>query len=83
MPPYPYCERGEYNLCGHGEMKGKLSDNRATPATSATYTECPHHTGWFFIVRFWIFKKRLYWCDLCHKVFDAKVIRKLLKKAKK
>lgn len=52
-------------------------DDELTGYTS-TWKPCLHHTGWYFIVKFWIFKKRLYWCDLCHETLPD--LRKRFKK---
>lgn len=49
-------------------------------AFSSTWTACPHNKGWYFKVKFWIFKKDLFWCDDCHKPFDAEFIKTLGKK---
>lgn len=43
--------------------------------TATTVPECTHHTGWFFTVKVWIFKRRYYWCDLCHTPIDLQKAR--------
>jgi hypothetical protein len=58
----------------------KYTDITNLTASTGTYTPCPHHTGWFFIVRFWIFKKKMYWCDLCHKAMTQKKLEENITK---
>ena len=59
----------------------KITDQDGCYTTStSTWTACPHHTGWYFTIKFLWFKKKLYWCDLCHRALPEKYIRRLLKK---
>ncbi len=47
--------------------------------TSTTTYICPHKNGTFFSVKFFIFKKELYFCEDCHCVYSKKFIEKLIK----
>lgn len=47
--------------------------------TSTCYPACPHHTGWYFKVKFLFFEKRLFWCDLCHSAIPREWVGKLEK----
>jgi hypothetical protein len=46
---------------------------------TSTWVACPHNTGWYFSVKFLFWTKKLYWCDLCHKSFDAWIIKAILR----
>jgi hypothetical protein len=41
-------------------------------ATTSTYKQCFHRTGWYFTVKFWIFEKRMFWCDECKNALPRK-----------
>jgi len=52
-------------------------------ASTSTWTACLHDNGTFFSVKFWIFRKRLFFCEDCHACFDEKFIKALRKFNKK
>ncbi len=39
---------------------------------TALWSACPHERGWYFTIYFWIFKKKMFWCDVCHNPLDLK-----------
>ncbi len=43
---------------------------------SSTFTveanPCKHDTGWYHTIEFWIFSKRIFVCEKCFTVLDAK-----------
>lgn len=49
--------------------------------TTTTYSPCPHHTGWYFTVKFWVFEKQMYWCELCLNAIRRKDLPDFLKKS--
>ena len=44
------------------------------PIYTATTTrkQCHHERGWYFTVNFWIFNKKMFWCDMCHQALEPK-----------
>ena len=61
-----------HDMIGQNGMAGKNIDYTTT---SSRWEACPHKNGTFFTVSFWIFKKRLFFCEDCHVCFDAKIIK--------
>ena len=62
-------------------MPNYTNANGLTDCTS-TFKACPHENGWYFIVKFWGFKKKLFWCSDCNDWFKAKYIKKMRKERK-
>ncbi len=64
-----------------GTPKHKIVEGETTTATTTTasWTTCSHENGYFFGVKFWIFRKRLFWCEDCHQALTAKFIKRLQK----
>lgn len=58
-----------------GEV-GDYTDVKTLTGTTSTWKPCKHK-GYYFTVKFWIFKKELFWCDRCKKCLNAKLIREL------
>lgn len=42
--------------------------------TATTGSVCVHEDGWYFTVNFWIFKKRMFWCDKCHSPLEVTIL---------
>ena len=53
-------------------------DTDQLTAYTTTWKPCSHKIGWFFTVKFWIFSKRLFWCELYKKAIPERVIKELL-----
>lgn len=49
---------------------------------TTSFIPCSHKKGWYFIVKFWIFKREFFWCNKCHKAIPVKFLQKN-KKSKK
>ena len=65
-----------------GTIKTKPVEWETTSATftaTSTWTACSHENGTYFTVKFWIFRKRLFFCEDCHRPFKAKFIKQLKK----
>jgi len=44
----------------------------STNTFTAKANPCNHDTGWFHTVNVWIFTKRIFVCEKCFTVLDAK-----------
>lgn len=64
------------------EDYAELTRKNVGIAYTSTYKACSHSSGWYFTVPFFIWEKRLYWCDICHDWFDSKFIDNLFKESK-
>jgi len=50
------------------------ADIHLTSATSYTSSapDCEHRNVWYFTVHFWIFKKKMKWCEDCKTALPDK-----------
>lgn len=48
-----------------------------TASHTACANPCKHDTGNFHTIRFWIFSKRIFVCEKCFTVLDAKTMREI------
>jgi len=51
------------------------NDLDSMTATTSTYKPCKHENGWYFSVKFWIFRARLFWCDDCNEAIPIKELK--------
>lgn len=51
-------------------FKDLIRDCRAS--TTSTYIPCTHKHGWYGIVKFWLFKKKMFFCTDCNRFIDVK-----------
>ena len=50
--------------------------NKNLTACTTTFTTnpCKHDTGWYHTINIWIFSKRIFVCEKCFAVLDAKTM---------
>jgi len=49
-----------------GKLPQPKQEYSVCTATTSTYVECKHKNGTYFTVKFWIFKKKFFFCYDCH-----------------
>jgi len=51
-------------------------DKMATTATVSLRPICRHGNGWFATIRFWIFRKRVFFCTDCEQAIYVSELKK-------
>lgn len=67
--------KGVDTLKRFGEFKGMNYGNlhdepKLCVGTVSTYIPCAHKNGWYHTVKFWIFKKKIFFCTDCNRFIE-------------